>query len=85
MLAWAWHPTRAEAVAWISGRPDVLVGVGLLLCVSASRFGSAAGARSASRWRPRGSAALTSKESGVVAPALIAMEAWSGLGRPTLE
>lgn len=85
-LAWAWHPMRAEAVAWISGRPDLLVGLGLLLCVSGF---------SLRRQGHRGLgvtlevaglfAALTSKESGVVAPALIAVEAWSSLAQPAFD
>jgi hypothetical protein len=30
-LLWAWHPTKVEAISWISGRPDIMCALGLLL------------------------------------------------------
>src|SRR5690606_18147798 len=32
-LVWAWHPTKTEAVVWISGRTDLLCTMGLLVAV----------------------------------------------------
>jgi hypothetical protein len=68
------HPARAESVAWISGRPDVLATLGLLLCAEGV---STAGAR-----RTPGIAlflggavvAFGSKETALLLPLLVAIE-----------
>lgn len=84
-LLWAFHPTKTEAVAWISGRTDLLATIGLLLALlgTARRL----------RGRTSGLAlevigvfiAFTSKESAVVLPGLVAVEAWVADGRPALD
>jgi len=83
-LAWAWHPSKVEAVAWISGRTDLLCALGVLVaCAGVHR--RLQGAR-AEGWALEAAGlfvALASKEHGVVAPAFIAMEAWAhGERRP---
>lgn len=84
-LLWAWHPSKTEAVAWIAGRTDLLCMLGMLVAAEGS----------ARRWRGdrRGIAlevlgtfvAYGSKESAVVLPGLIAVEAWAAAGRPALQ
>lgn len=84
-LLFAVHPSKAESVAWISGRPDVLCGVGIL----------AAGSGMALRLRGRRcgviieglgtTVAYLSKELAVVLPAFAMVEAWVALGRPPLR
>lgn len=85
-LAWAWHPSKVEAVAWISGRTDLLCALGILVaCVGVQRrlqgeraFGIALEAAGLF-------VALASKEHAVVAPAFIAMEAWAEGGKRALD
>ncbi|MGH7365010.1 MAG: tetratricopeptide repeat protein [Candidatus Rokuibacteriota bacterium] len=49
-LVWGLHPLRAEAVAWASGRRDVLCGLFYLLAVLAYLRGVARGAGIERRW-----------------------------------
>lgn len=76
-LAFAVHPTRAESVAWIAGRPDLWCA--LLLLAAALGFS----ARLARRWWGlpvevlAGLLAFTAKEQAVVLPALLAVEVWA--------
>jgi hypothetical protein len=85
-LAWAWHPSKVEAVAWISGRTDILCALGVLIACGgvqqrlrgARAFGGALEAIGLF-------VALSSKEHGVVTPAFIAMEAWSQNGKRALH
>ncbi|HRI62964.1 MAG TPA: hypothetical protein PK156_01970 [Polyangium sp.] len=79
------HPTKAENVAWISGRTDIICALFIL----------AAGTGAA--WRMRGVRhglvleiaatilAYSSKEVAVVLPAFVAIEAWVVRGRPALN
>lgn len=79
------HPTKAESVAWISGRPDVLVTAGILL----ASLGMARRLRRESGGVPlelAGTAlAYLSKEHAIVLPALAFVESWVAAGRPPLD
>lgn len=84
-LTFALHPTKAESVAWISGRPDVLLTAGVTLAM----WGMARRLR-----RVRGGWALelcgaaiaySSKEHAIVLPAFALVEAWVACGRPALD
>lgn len=84
-LIWAWHPTKTEAVVWISGRTDLLCTFGLLLATlgAGRRFRRV---RFALPLEFLGIAlAFTAKEAAVVLPGLIAVEAWATAGRPALD
>jgi hypothetical protein len=85
-LAWAWHPSKVEAVAWISGRTDLMCALGVLLCCAGVRR-RLSGARGAGSVIEITGAfvALASKEHGIVVPAFIAIEAWSQGGRRRLD
>jgi hypothetical protein len=83
----ALHPTKAESVAWIAGRTDVLCAAMMLLVAEAW----ALRARASSRRAVVGFAALevlatalaySMKEQSIVMPAIVAVEAWVALGRP---
>ncbi|HOU89802.1 MAG TPA: hypothetical protein PLU22_02090, partial [Polyangiaceae bacterium] len=73
-LLWAVHPTKAESVAWIAGRPDLLLTLGVLLAL--------AGVAARLERRPWGwplealgaVVAYGSKEHAVVLPLLAAIE-----------
>ena len=83
-LIFVLHPTKAESVAWISGRPDVLM----------TLFVLAASAGIALRLRGKRSGivlelvatllAYASKEHAVVLPLFAAIEVWVAAGRPPL-
>lgn len=84
-LLFAVHPTKAESVAWISGRPDLVVTLGILL----ASWGMARRLR-----RESGAIALElagtalaylSKEHAIVLPAFALVESWVAQGRPPLE
>lgn len=84
-LVWAWHPTKTEAVVWISGRTDLLCTLGLLVAIA----GTGRRLRKV-RWGLPLEAlgillAFTAKESAVVLPGLVAVEAWVHQGRPSLD
>jgi len=84
-LLFALHPTKAESVAWIAGRTDILCMVPMLL----ASLGVA--------WRLRGKkqglpleiaatlVAYTMKEQAIVLPAFVAVETWVFLGRPEIN
>jgi hypothetical protein len=95
-VAWAWHPSKVEAVSWIAGRTDLLCALGILIaCAGVHRRLSNA----ADTGRRAGGVLLEiaglvlafgSKESAVVLPAFVMVEAWTfsngaslrqGLGR----
>lgn len=76
------HPSKAESVAWIAGRTDVMVTVGMLLATAgiARRL---RGERGGAALEALGtSGAYLSKELAVTLPALAAVEAWLVAGRP---
>lgn len=84
-LLFAVHPTKAESVAWIAGRTDVLCAIFL--------FTAAMGAAMRLRGRRGGVVlevvatllAYLTKEGAIVLPALVAIEAWVALGRPAID
>ncbi len=79
------HPTKAESVAWISGRTDVICAVAMLLV--------AQGIARRLRGAPGGVLlefggtllAYASKEQAIVLPIFAAMEGWVALRRPALD
>ncbi len=81
-LLWAIHPTKSESVAWIAGRPDLLLGLGVLLAL--------AGVSARLERRPWGWSlelfgalvAYGSKEHAVVLPLLAAIEVCAHAGWP---
>ena len=77
-LVFAVHPVHVESVAWISGSPDLLLGVGLLgatlLMMDHARHGGAW------RWAAAlGLAALAmgAKEVGVMTPLVVGLAVWA--------
>jgi protein O-mannosyl-transferase len=83
-LVFALHPTKAENVAWISGRTDVLCMLGILLaCFGLAR--RLKGVRGGIALEVTGTLiAYGVKEQAIVLPAFVAVEAWVAAGRPTL-
>jgi hypothetical protein len=81
----ALHPSKAESVAWISGRTDVVAMIFMLVAmVGASR--RFRGARGGIALEVAATVlAYLSKEGAVVLPALIAAERWVSLGKPPLD
>src|SRR4051812_10573965 len=82
-LLFAIHPTKAESVAWIAGRTDVLCAVAMLLAAQGCKRrlrGERGGI-----WLELGATALayTIKEQAITMPAFIAVEIWVALGRPS--
>lgn len=84
-LVFTVHPTKSESVAWISGRPDVMVTASILL----ASWGMARRLR-----RESGGVALElagtalaylSKEHAIVLPAFAFVETWVAAGRPPLD
>ena len=79
------HPTKAESVAWIAGRTDILCALAL--------FVATAGAARRRSGRHGGIAmeaagtivAYLCKEQAIVLPCFIAVEAWVALDRPALD
>jgi hypothetical protein len=83
-LVFALHPTKAESVAWIAGRPDLLLTLGVLVATSgiARRL---SGKRGGLALELAGTLiAYLSKESAVVLPGFAFIEGWIALGRPAL-
>jgi len=81
-LAWAWHPSKVEAVAWIAGRTDLLCALGVLVaCVGVHRRLQGTRVQGLALEATGLFVALASKEHGVVAPAFVAVEAWAQGGR----
>jgi hypothetical protein len=85
-VIWAVHPTKAEAVAWISGRTDPLCTLGIFVALE----GVAAMARGRRglgiALQLAGTAfAFLCKEQAIVMAALVAVEVWAARGRPALD
>ncbi|MBL8717805.1 MAG: hypothetical protein JNL79_17620 [Myxococcales bacterium] len=88
-LLFAVHPTKAESVAWIAGRTDVLCMVALLVVAE----GVALRLRAEPGSMARGLAlevlgtvlAYGTKEQAITLPAIVAVEAWVVAGRPSLD
>ena len=78
VLAWAWHPSKVEAVSWVSGRTDLLCALGILrVCSGVHRRLSGAPKLGLSLELAGLAIALGSKEHAVVIPAFVAVEAWA--------
>ena len=83
---WAVHPTKAENVAWIAGRTDVLCMLFLLVAAAgmARRHRGALAAGLALEALGTVGAYMC-KEQAVILPVFAAVEAWVALGRPPLD
>jgi hypothetical protein len=84
-LLFAVHPTKAESVAWIAGRTDVLCAVAMLLAANgcARRLRNEKGGLAL---EIAGTiAAYATKEQAVTLFAFVAVEVWVALGRPALD
>ncbi len=86
----ALHPTKAESVAWIAGRTDLLCTAFILV----SLLGTSLRLRDRSLGQRRLGLALETlgtllaygtKEGAVVLPVLVVVEAWAAWGRPALD
>lgn len=84
-VLFAIHPTKAESVAWIAGRTDVICAAAVLLA-SEGIARRLRGARWGLLLELAGTLlAYTSKEQAIVLPAFAAVEAWVAMGRPAIE
>lgn len=83
-LVFALHPTKAESVAWISGRPDVwlTIGIGIAAWGVARRLRREPGGLALELFGT--AVAYLSKEHALVLPAFVVVESWVALGRPPL-
>jgi hypothetical protein len=69
------HPARAESVAWVSGRPDVLATLGMLTCLEGvARLRRSARASGAWLFGLGCLVAFGSKETALLLPMLVALE-----------
>jgi hypothetical protein len=89
-LLFAVHPTKAESVAWIAGRTDVICLAAMLLCAEAVAYrlrARTSRARAAAIGLEVLATALAyaSKEQSIVLPAFVAIEAWAAAGRRPIE
>lgn len=89
VLFFAWHPLHSEPVAWISARKDLLSGVFVLGCLLSYVLSSAASGRAGLIWKLVSlitfAAALLSKPSAVVLPALLILLDWFPLRQVGFE
>lgn len=83
-LVFAWHPTKAESVAWISGRTDLLVAIFILLACKAHSNRALPRIVSWSIELLATVCAYACKETAVLLPLFITIEHWSNAGRPPL-
>ena len=81
----AFHPTKAESVAWISGRTDILCTAAILL----ASYGAALrleGARKGLALEVVATVvAYMLKEQAIVLAAFVAVEAWVAMDRPAID
>lgn len=83
-LFFAVHPTKAESVAWISGRTDVLCAIAIFVALAGVAM-RMRGQRAGIAVEAIGTiAAYMTKEGALVLPALVTVEAWNAAGRPPL-
>lgn len=79
------HPTKAQSVAWIAGRIDVMCAVGLFVASTGVAW-RLSGRRGGIALEIAGTLlAYLTKETAVVLPAFVVVEAWVALGRPPLD
>ncbi len=83
-LLFAWHPTKTESVAWISGRTDLLVALFILLACHARALRPSRPYLSVSLEGLATIGAYACKETAVVLPVFIAIETWLEVRRPPL-
>ncbi len=82
---WAWHPTKAESVCWISGRTDLLVTIFILVVCRARAIRERAPRIS---WCIEIGAtilAYASKETAILLPLFLCIESWSRQHQPVLN
>lgn len=87
-LLFAVHPSKAESIAWISGRPDPMFALFLLLSLEGYQYARHARGRAALRWLVPlifCTLALLSKETAVLLPLFFAFEEYSSLDYPALN
>jgi len=85
-LVWVVHPTKAESVAWISGRTDVFCMVGILLACEGIARRRAGRRRLGITLEAIGTlVAYMCKEQAIVLPAFAAIESWVASERPALD
>ncbi|NVB83087.1 MAG: hypothetical protein HOV81_32210, partial [Kofleriaceae bacterium] len=84
-LLFAVHPTKAESVAWISGRTDIYCMVAILVATEgvARRLSGKRGGLSMEVFGTL--AAYMCKEQAIVLPAFVGIEAWVAAGRPAID
>ncbi|HSC87415.1 MAG TPA: hypothetical protein VLC09_09110, partial [Polyangiaceae bacterium] len=83
-LVFAVHPAKTESVAWISGRPDLLCALGVMLALEGAELARRSSSRASSRASSQGlllelvgtGLAYASKEAAVVLPFMLMAEQW---------
>jgi hypothetical protein len=84
-LLFAIHPTKAESVAWIAGRTDVICMLAILVASQGMAW-RYAGRRVGLPLEIGGTlVAYVCKEQAIVLPAFAVIEAWVALGRPPID
>jgi hypothetical protein len=83
-LYFAWHPTKAESVAWISGRTDLLATAFMLLACKARSRRLTAGGFWGGLELVASACAYASKESAILLPVFVMIEHWSTNNHPPL-
>jgi hypothetical protein len=79
------HPTKAESVAWIAGRTDVICMAAILVATQGVAW-RLAGRRGGVLLEAAGTLlAYASKEQAIVLPAFVMVEAWVAADRPALD
>lgn len=79
------HPTKAQSVAWIAGRIDVMCAVGLLLASTGVAW-RLSGRRGGLALEVAGTLlAYLTKEMAIAMPAFVVVETWVALERPAID
>ncbi len=77
-LVFAVHPVHAESVAWISGSPDLLLGVAMLgAAILAADHARAGGAWRVAAIVALGTVAMGAKEIGIMTPLIVGLTVWA--------
>lgn len=85
-LLFAVHPTKAESVAWIAGRTDVMCMIAVLLACEGIARRLRGQLRSGIALEVAGTVlAYTCKEQAIVLPVFAGIEAWVHAGRPAID